>query len=159
MDGWTRISQRNDCWRPIKDWMGKEDPRWKTHGPQDPIGLCWVQDQLAQGTLSFHIQTIIKSRAFWKSENVLLTNICFCLRLCGTLESWIDVGQGLNVGPKIFAQRLKLICSKKATKFCEIFLLLLTAVHTVKNKGKILQNFMAFSEYMNFKGTQIKILL
>ena len=52
-----------------------------------------------------------------------------------------------------------MVYSEKATKFCEIFLLLLTAVHTVKNKGKILQNFMAFSEYMNFKGTQIKILL
>ena len=27
---------------------------------------------------------------------------------------------------------------------------LLTAVHTVKSKGKISQNFVAFSEYMNF---------
>ena len=30
---------------------------------------------------------------------------------------------------------------------------LLTTVHTVKSKGKILQNFVAFSEYMNFIGT------
>ena len=29
--------------------------------------------------------------------------------------------------------------------------LLLTTVHTVKSKGKISQNFVAFSEYMNFK--------
>ena len=41
--------------------------------------------------------------------------------------------------------------SEKATKFCEIFPLLLTTVHTVKCKGKVLQNFVAFSEYMNFK--------
>ena len=46
---------------------------------------------------------------------------------------------------------LKFIYSEKATKVCEIFPLLLTTVHTVKNKGKISQNFVAFSEYMNFK--------
>ena len=45
---------------------------------------------------------------------------------------------------------LKFIYSEKATKFCEIFPLLLIIVHTVKSKGKILQNFVAFSEYMNF---------
>ena len=37
-----------------------------------------------------------------------------------------------------------------ATKFCEIFPLILTTVHTVKSKGIISQNFVAFSEYMNF---------
>ena len=45
---------------------------------------------------------------------------------------------------------LKFIYSEKATKFFEIFPLLLTTVHTVKSKGKISQNFVAFSEYMNF---------
>ena len=43
---------------------------------------------------------------------------------------------------------LKFIYSEKASKFCEI--LLLITVHTVKSKGKISQNFVAFSEYMNF---------
>ena len=52
----------------------------------------------------------------------------------------------IHENPKI----LKFIYSEKATKFCEIFPSLLTAVHTVKSKGKILQNFVAFSEYMNF---------
>ena len=47
--------------------------------------------------------------------------------------------------------KLKFIYSEKVTKFCEIFPLLLTTVHTVNSKGKILQNFVAFSEYMNFK--------
>ena len=37
---------------------------------------------------------------------------------------------------------IKFIYSEKATKFC--------AVHTVKSKGKISENFVAFSEYMNF---------
>ena len=45
---------------------------------------------------------------------------------------------------------LKFIYSEKATKFCEIFTLLLTTVHTVKSKVNISQNFVAFSEYMNF---------
>ena len=45
---------------------------------------------------------------------------------------------------------LKFIYSEKASRFCEIFPLLLTAVHTVKSKGKISQNFVAFSEYTNF---------
>ena len=48
------------------------------------------------------------------------------------------------------AYQVKFIYSEKATKFCEIFPLLLTAVHTVKSKGKISQNCVAFSEYMNF---------
>ena len=42
------------------------------------------------------------------------------------------------------------IYSEKATKFCEIFPLLLTVCTVVKSKGKISQNFVAFSEYMNF---------
>ena len=45
---------------------------------------------------------------------------------------------------------IKFTYSEKATKFCEIFTLLLTTVHTLKSKVKILQNFVAFSEYMNF---------
>ena len=45
---------------------------------------------------------------------------------------------------------LKFIYSEKATKFCEIFTLFLTVCTVVKSKGKISQNFVAFSEYMNF---------
>ena len=44
----------------------------------------------------------------------------------------------------------KFIYSEKATNFFEINPLLLITVNTVKSKGKILQNFVAFSEYMNF---------
>ena len=46
---------------------------------------------------------------------------------------------------------LKFIYSEKATKFCKIFTLLLSYVVPVKSKVKILQNFVAFSEYLNFK--------
>ena len=43
---------------------------------------------------------------------------------------------------------LKFIYSERATKLCEIFNLLLSYVVPVKSKEKILQNFVAFSEYL-----------
>ena len=45
---------------------------------------------------------------------------------------------------------IKFIYSEKATKSYEISTLLLTTVDTVKSKVEISQNFVAFSEYMNF---------
>ena len=45
---------------------------------------------------------------------------------------------------------LKFIYSEKGTKFCEIFTLLLSYVVPVKSKVKILQNFVASLECMNF---------
>ena len=47
---------------------------------------------------------------------------------------------------------LKFIYSEKATKFCEISTLLLSACTVDKSKVEISQNFVAFSEYTNFKG-------
>ena len=49
---------------------------------------------------------------------------------------------------------VKFIYSEKATKFCEISALLLSYVVPVKSKVEISQNFVAFSEYMNFKGAR-----
>ena len=46
---------------------------------------------------------------------------------------------------------LKFMYSEKATKFCEIFTLLLSHVVPVKSMVEILQNFVAFLENMNFK--------
>ena len=43
---------------------------------------------------------------------------------------------------------LKFVYSEKATLFCEICPLILTTVHTVKNKGKIVWPFQ--NTYMNF---------
>ena len=45
---------------------------------------------------------------------------------------------------------IKFIYSEKATNFCKLFTLLLSYVVLVKSKVKISQNFVAFSEYMNF---------
>ena len=46
---------------------------------------------------------------------------------------------------------VKFIYSEKATKLCKLFTLLLTVCTVVNSKVKISQNFVAFSEYMNFK--------
>ena len=45
---------------------------------------------------------------------------------------------------------LKFIYSEKATQFCEISTVDLSYVLTVKSMVEILQDFVAFSEYMNF---------
>ena len=47
--------------------------------------------------------------------------------------------------------QVKFIYSEKATKFCEISINYLSYVFPVKYLVEILQNFVAFSEYMNFK--------
>ena len=52
--------------------------------------------------------------------------------------------------PIKYLEFVKFIYSEKATKFCEIIPLLLTVCTVVKSKGKISQNFVAFSDYMNF---------
>ena len=54
----------------------------------------------------------------------------------------IEEGQEINLDYAM----VKFIYSKKATKFWEIFTLLLTTVHAVKSTVKILQNFVAFSK-------------
>ena len=46
--------------------------------------------------------------------------------------------------------QLKFIYSEKATKFCKISTSLLSYVVPVKSTEEFLQNFVAFSEYMNF---------
>ena len=60
-----------------------------------------------------------------------------------------------NDAPSLFQKNillclnsLKFIYSEKATKFCEISTLLLSNVVPVKSKVEILQNFVAFSDYI-----------
>ena len=54
----------------------------------------------------------------------------------------------ISIFPQAYV--LKFIYSEKATKFCEIFTLLLTVCTVVKSKVKIFQNFVAYSEYIYF---------
>ena len=51
---------------------------------------------------------------------------------------------------------VKFIYSEKATKFCEISTLLLSFIVPIKSKVEISQNFVAFSEYMNFTTIKLK---
>ena len=53
---------------------------------------------------------------------------------------------------------LNFIYSDKATQFCNIFKLLLSYVVPVKSKVKISQDFVAFSEYMNFMYKKVPFL-
>ena len=52
---------------------------------------------------------------------------------------------------------VKFIYSEKATKFFEIFTLLTSVCTVDKSKVKVLQNFVAFSEYMNFISRNVLI--
>ena len=52
---------------------------------------------------------------------------------------------------------IKFIYSEKATNFCEISTLDLTYLVTVKSKVEISQNFVAFSEHMNFINLNLNI--
>ena len=62
--------------------------------------------------------------------------------------TWVrQVSTSLNTKKSFI---LKFVYSEKATKFCEIFTLLLSYVVPVQSKVKISQNIVAFSEYMNF---------
>ena len=51
----------------------------------------------------------------------------------------------------VILKYVKFIYSEKATKFCEIFTVNLSYVVPVKFTVEISQNFLAFSEYMNFR--------
>ena len=64
------------------------------------------------------------------------------------------VGKYMPVVRNYFSLNLvKFIYSEKGTKFCKISTLLLSYEVPVKSKVKISQNFVAFSEYMNFNRT------
>ena len=52
---------------------------------------------------------------------------------------------------------IKVLSSEKATKFCEISIVDLSYVVSVKSTVEISRNFVAFSEYMNFNNYIAKI--
>ena len=71
-----------------------------------------------------------------------IINVNICTMLCHILDQLAKYCVDQNM-----TRVIKFIYSEKATKFCEIFPLLLTTVRTVVSKGKISQNFVAaFSE-------------
>ena len=74
---------------------------------------------------------------FWRliNNHLILTKVNYVHQVLWCFAIWLHV---------------KFIYSEKATKFCNIFTLFLSYVVPVKIKVKILQIFVAFSEYMNF---------
>ena len=64
--------------------------------------------------------------------------------------------QKIALNQEHLTQLLKLIHFERATKFCEIFTLLLSYVVTDECKMEISQNFLAFSEYTNFNQMNFK---
>ena len=58
---------------------------------------------------------------------------------------------------EVLGAEVKFIYSEKATKFCEISTKYLSYVLPVKYLVEILQNFVAFSEYMNFTITYLDL--
>ena len=62
----------------------------------------------------------------------------------------------LTTSHKIPINWVEFVYSEKAKKFCKISTLLVSTVHTDKSKVEISQNFVAFSEYMNFKKKRLK---
>ena len=84
------------------------------------------------------------SQALFSLENLIITVILYSYCPGG-----IGLRQFYNILCKLY-DWLKFIYSEKATKCCETLTLLLTVCTVVKSKVKISQNFVAFSEYMNF---------
>ena len=75
-----------------------------------------------------------------------------CTRSIGTITLYTrSTSVGWNNVWRSILILIKFIYSEKATKFCEIFTLLLSYVVPVKSKVKISQKFVAFSEYINFR--------
>ena len=65
-------------------------------------------------------------------------------------DIWTEFWRFLTIFFRFFQNGLKLIYSEKATNFCEISTVDLSYVVTIKSMVEIAQNFVAFSEYMNF---------
>ena len=104
---------------------------------------------------------------FSLSQSVLWLNLFFVLRMPFddflTQFSEMSICRLINTSlfsfnktwneSQLFGSWIKVrIYSEKATKFWEISTIILSYVVPVRSKVEILQNFVAFSEYMNFKG-------
>ena len=93
---------------------------------------------------------MLKARGSRKTrENNALVLLTKLTNFCPVL--W-DQSFGIAAWGESPAYLVKFIYSEKATKFCEIFTLLLNGTtYLGQKKVKISKNFVAFSEYMNFK--------
>ena len=76
--------------------------------------------------------------------------------LLASLKGSINFGAKLRIFQVNIVCEIKLIYSEKVTKFCKISTVDLTGIVEDKSKMEISQNFLDFSEYMNF--TQSSLL-
>ena len=95
---------------------------------------------------SFMIFSLFLAKLIWLKVFSVFFNFLLLTILSKLILLFSD---SLNTGVLFKVQS-----SEKASKFCEIFTLLLFAVNTVKIKMKISQNFEAFSEYVTFTMTR-----
>ena len=91
------------------------------------------------------------------NQDMILTEMCYLLLPCTASNQidhpklWIKGCTNEVIFCKIHSKmELKFIYPEKATNFCEISTVDLSYVVTVKSPVEISQNFVAFSEYMNF---------
>ena len=118
------------------------DCRWLSY--LDPKRTCFnkMDSLLTLMLIHFSIagifRTALMGKYVQKQKSTIFYLLFIVLRIYITLEhNW---------------KWLKFIYSEKATNFCEISTIDLSYVVPVKSTVEIAQNFVAFSEYMNFTG-------
>ena len=123
-----RVSKKNEICTPL----------------QLPKSLLYISHALSKSTkhynayLGYKTSVITKNEKF-KTETHFMNHFCLLSKLNATQNCYKKY------------KKMKFIYSDKATKFFEISTLLLSYVVPVKRKVEILQNFVAFSEYINFR--------
>ena len=114
----------------------------------------WLMTPVVYYFIILFIMPALLCILLWSTSLILYIHRVHKRRLMRRLTEAFDerdiLKAGRNIVAAIWDAQVKFIYSEKATKFCEIFALLLSYVVPVKSKLKILQNFVAFSEYMNF---------
>ena len=129
------------------------------------LGKVWWEGSLFQEKKI--VQTLFTK---WMGFTQLFARLPKCLPLLMSMKRWLcsklkNRQQKENLSFVSAAARslkkttgIKLIYFEKAIKLCKISTLLLSYVVPVKSKVKISQNFVAFSDYMNFNNIIILFL-
>ena len=105
----------------------------------------------------WHADDILNKELKYFMRHIFSPHICYPLKLFLPSHKLREPIPSIHsfkttiTNKSVWRKSLKFMYSEKATIFCEIFTLLLSYVVPVKRKVKISQNFVAFSEYMNFK--------
>ena len=111
--------------------------------------LTFIQIAHGHGVTNKNTVIKFKSDVFKFKSNVRYSKFC-------TYNKYIEWNSS-EIKVSVFIKNcfllIKFIYSEKATNFCQISTVDLSYVVTVKSTVEISQNFVAFSEYMNFTKT------